>query len=185
MQEVFHRVFSTELGQLELAASADALLGLEFVGGSQKPDQSAAGSVPATYVAPRSRPNSALGKAPAADPRATALLEAAEQEILAYLAGERQTFDIPLDLSCGTTFQQEVWHGLQTIGYGQTMSYGELALSVGHPRAARAVGGANHVNPLSIIVPCHRVIAADGSLGGYGGGLWRKQFLLDLERERR
>jgi len=160
MQKVFHRRFSTELGELELAATPDALVGLEFIND------------------PEEQP-----PAPHASPDASALLDLAEREIREYLAGTRRTFTVPLDLSVGTEFQQEVWQGLQGIGYGETLSYHELACCVGHPRAARAVGNANHRNPISIIVPCHRVIAADGSLGGYGGKVWRKQFLLDLESQ--
>ncbi|MCL2081272.1 MAG: methylated-DNA--[protein]-cysteine S-methyltransferase [Oscillospiraceae bacterium] len=98
-----------------------------------------------------------------------------------YFAGERREFDLPLKMF-GTTFQMAVWAGLLQIPYGQTVSYGQLAAMIGKPKASRAVGGANHVNPISIIVPCHRVIGAGGSLTGYGGGLEMKRFLLELER---
>ncbi len=98
-----------------------------------------------------------------------------------YFAGERVGFDVPLDLS-GTTFQRAVWTQLCAIPYGRTISYGELARRVGRPRAARAVGSANGHNPVALIVPCHRVIAGDGGIGGYGGGTDRKMVLLDLER---
>lgn len=161
MQEVFHRRFSTELGDIELAATRDALVSLEFA----QPGPRAA----------REQTEPARGASCAA------VLDNAEQEIREYLAGERQTFTVPLDLGSATAFQHDVWRGLQAIAYGQTLSYRQLAQNIGRPRAARAVGNANHHNPISIIVPCHRVIAADGSLGGYGGGLWRKRFLLDLE----
>lgn len=100
----------------------------------------------------------------------------------AYFAGERTAFDIVVAPN-GTPFQLEVWRALTTIAYGETLSYGELAKRVGRPGAARAVGAANGQNPISIIVPCHRVIGASGSLTGYGGGLDRKALLLDLEHE--
>jgi methylated-DNA-[protein]-cysteine S-methyltransferase len=97
-----------------------------------------------------------------------------------YFAGERQAFDLPLVLK-GTAFQRRVWDVLRTIGYGRTRSYGELAADIGRLDRVRAVGAAVGRTPVPIIVPCHRVIGADGSLTGYGGGLQRKQALLDLE----
>jgi methylated-DNA-[protein]-cysteine S-methyltransferase len=97
-----------------------------------------------------------------------------------YFAGQLTRFDLPLALD-GTPFQQRVWDALREIPYGHTISYGELALSVGRPGAARAVGLANGRNPVGIIVPCHRVIGADGSMTGYGGGLERKVWLLEHE----
>ncbi len=109
------------------------------------------------------------------------LVEAADQ-LDTYFAGERLTFDVPLARS-GTEFQQTVWDELTRIPYGETISYGELARRVGNASASRAVGLANGRNPLPIIVPCHRVIGANGTLTGYGGGLERKQWLLEHERE--
>ena len=106
------------------------------------------------------------------------------EQLEAYFAGSREAFDVPLDLS-GTEFQRSVWTGLLEIPYGETMSYGELARRVGRPGASRAVGLANGRNPVAIIVPCHRVIGADGTMTGYGGGLDRKVWLLDHERSRR
>jgi methylated-DNA-[protein]-cysteine S-methyltransferase len=97
-----------------------------------------------------------------------------------YFAGQRTEFDLALDMR-GTQFQNNVWDALLTIPYGETRSYGEIAKQIGRPDRARAVGAANGSNPVSIIVPCHRVIGADGSLVGYGGGLDRKRFLLDHE----
>jgi methylated-DNA-[protein]-cysteine S-methyltransferase len=97
-----------------------------------------------------------------------------------YFAGERTAFDVELDMS-GPDFERLVWRALLDIPYGETSSYGELARHIGHPDAARAVGVANARNPIAVIVPCHRVIGADGSLTGYGGGLERKRLLLDLE----
>jgi methylated-DNA-[protein]-cysteine S-methyltransferase len=112
----------------------------------------------------------------------TAFADAVDQ-LNAYFAGELVDFDVELDLR-GTEFQQRVWKALLTIPYGETRSYGEIAEQIAAPGAARAVGLANGHNPVAIIVPCHRVIGANGSLTGYGGGLDRKQTLLELERHR-
>ncbi|NJL48864.1 MAG: methylated-DNA--[protein]-cysteine S-methyltransferase [Leptolyngbyaceae cyanobacterium SM2_5_2] len=103
------------------------------------------------------------------------------QQLTAYFASQLTEFTLPLHLQ-GTPFQQQVWEALLTIPYGTTLSYGELAGQLGQPKASRAVGLANGRNPISIIVPCHRVIGANGRLTGYGGGLERKQWLLDHER---
>nr|WP_320009968.1 methylated-DNA--[protein]-cysteine S-methyltransferase [uncultured Desulfobulbus sp.] len=110
------------------------------------------------------------------------LLTEAEQQLCAYLAGKLYDFDLPLAPS-GTAFQQQVWQELLTIPYGQTRTYGELARHLGSVGKARAVGGAAHVNPIAIVIPCHRLIGAGGKLTGFGGGLPMKQTLLDLERE--
>jgi methylated-DNA-[protein]-cysteine S-methyltransferase len=104
------------------------------------------------------------------------------EQLEAYFDGEATRFDVAMDLA-GTSFQQKVWRELSAIPYGTAISYLELARRIGQPTASRAVGGANGRNPISIIVPCHRVIAADGTLGGYGGGLDRKRWLLDHEAE--
>ncbi len=115
--------------------------------------------------------------APASDPLAQQL----ERELTEWFAGERRDFDIPIALH-GTPFQRSVWEALCEIPYGAVRSYGGLAKSLGKPEAVRAVGAANGRNPVSIIVPCHRVIGANGSLTGYAGGLERKRFLLALEK---
>jgi methylated-DNA-[protein]-cysteine S-methyltransferase len=98
-----------------------------------------------------------------------------------YFAGERSTFDIKMHME-GTAFQRTVWHALTEIPYGETISYGELARRIGRPDRARAVGTANGQNPIAVIVPCHRVIGANGKLVGYGGGLDNKRRLLELEQ---
>lgn len=108
---------------------------------------------------------------------------AAVEQLNAYFAGELIEFDVELDMR-GTGFQQRVWKALLTIPFGETRSYGEIAEQIGAPGAARAVGLANGHNPIAIIVPCHRVIGASGKLTGYGGGLNRKQALLELESTR-
>lgn len=108
------------------------------------------------------------------------LLRETAAQLDAYFEGRLRTFELPL-APTGTEFQLQVWQGLREIPYNVTISYGELARRVGNPKAVRAVGLANGRNPISIIVPCHRVVGANGSLTGYGGGLDRKRFLLDLE----
>lgn len=115
--------------------------------------------------------------------RETPLLSKGRDEILAYLRGERRSFDLPLD-PMGTPFQQAVWAELRRIPYGETRSYAQVAAGIGKPRAVRAVGQANHRNPLPIFIPCHRVIGASGKLTGYGGGLDLKEKLLELEGAR-
>jgi methylated-DNA-[protein]-cysteine S-methyltransferase len=108
------------------------------------------------------------------------ILHEARVQLDAYFAGERRAFDLPLR-PIGTDFQREVWTMLTRIPYGETWSYGDMARRIGKPDAVRAVGAANGRNPISIVVPCHRVIGSDGSLTGFGGGLPTKQFLLALE----
>jgi methylated-DNA-[protein]-cysteine S-methyltransferase len=114
------------------------------------------------------------------EPDAALFTEAAGQ-LRAYFAGQLTEFDLPMTLR-GTPFQRSVWAALATIPYGETVSYGQLADQIGRPTAARAVGLANGRNPISIIVPCHRVVGCGGDLTGYGGGLERKQHLLAFER---
>lgn len=109
-----------------------------------------------------------------------AVCDEAKRQVVEYFAGERQEFDLSIELT-GTDFQQRVWSKLDAIPFGQTVSYGDVARSIGKPTASRAVGAANGRNPISIILPCHRVIGNDGNLTGYGGGLWRKEWLLKHE----
>ena len=117
-----------------------------------------------------------------ADGEPSALSDWARREIMVYLAGERRAFGFPM-CARGTAFQEKVWRALAEIPYGQTRTYGQVAAMVGSPKAARAVGMANHHNPIWIAIPCHRVVGANGSLVGYAGGLEMKQSLLALERE--
>jgi len=112
----------------------------------------------------------------------TGLIRKAYEELMEYLNGRRKEFSVPLNPK-GTDFQRNVWNVLQTIPYGETRSYGQVAVQAGNPKASRAVGMANNRNPILIMIPCHRVIGADGSLTGYGGGLDLKEHLLNLERE--
>ncbi|AQS59588.1 methylated-DNA--[protein]-cysteine S-methyltransferase [Desulforamulus ferrireducens] len=111
----------------------------------------------------------------------TPLIKKAITEIKEYLAGKRTSFDLPLEMK-GTDFQKATWQALLTIPYGETRSYKQIAEQIGRPKACRAIGMANNRNPISIIVPCHRVIGANGSLVGYGGGLELKARLLSLEK---
>ena len=121
-----------------------------------------------------------LGKIAGAESPATPLLLSAQQQIEAYFAGVRRQFDLPVRLQ-GTDFQQAVWQALMQIPYGETRTYGEIAAQIGCPRASRAVGMACHKNPILLLVPCHRVIGADGKLTGFGAGLPVKERLLMLE----
>ncbi|MFN9726000.1 methylated-DNA--[protein]-cysteine S-methyltransferase [Acidovorax sp.] len=154
---------ATRLGPVRLAASPVGLAGLWFEGQRHEPVQRLHG--------------------PAAWPEASAhpVLWAASRQLAEYLSGERAAFDLPLDLSSGTVFQQEVWHALLTVGRGTTTSYGALGRQLGRSQAVRAVGAAVGRNPLSIVVPCHRIVGANGSLTGYAAGLERKAALLALE----
>lgn len=110
-----------------------------------------------------------------------ALLQQVCARLRAYFAGEPLVLDVPIDLSAGTDFQQAVWRELLHLGHGQLGSYGAIARAIGRPKAVRAVGAAVGRNPISILVPCHRVLGSTGALTGYAGGLWRKQALLRLE----
>ena len=154
--EIHH--LTSPLGGMVLAASADKLVGVWFDGQAHLPDVQGFPLAPTHPV----------------------LLRAAEQ-LLQYFDGQRLEFDLPLDLSTGTAFQQAVWRALQDIARGQTCSYQDISRQIGHPKAMRAVGGAVGRNPLSIVVPCHRVLGEGGALTGYAGGLARKTALLQLE----
>ena len=123
-------------------------------------------------------PNSPM---PRLMPHKTPLLERVQEQITEYFDGRRQEFDLPLTFA-GTDFQKKVWHALTEIPYGETVTYGALAERIGCPGGARAVGAANHCNPLPILVPCHRVVGAGGNLTGYAGGVEMKKALLELEQ---
>lgn len=155
-----HTVIESPIGRLTLIAHDGRLVGVLMEVNRYDPDAHERGQA----VGPGEEP----------------VLDEAAAQLDAYFAGELTTFELPLTLR-GTGFQRTVWAGLQGIPYGQTISYGELARRIGQPSASRAVGLANGRNPVSIVVPCHRVIGADGSLTGYGGGMERKRFLLGLE----
>jgi methylated-DNA-[protein]-cysteine S-methyltransferase len=149
-------VITSPLGPLEIVAAAGALQKLHFVERGIR-----------------------FGRQTASSPF---MLECRRQ-IDEYFAGKRHRFDLALSLQ-GTEFERDVWQRLLRIPYGRTASYKEIAAAIGRPKAVRAVGAANGKNPVAIIVPCHRVIGYNGSLTGYGGGLWRKKWLLDHEKNR-
>lgn len=150
--------FDSPLGLIILAARAERLAGLWFAGQRHLPDMT-------SWATSHSEP----------------VLQRAREQLDQYFAGQRQRFDLALDLSAGSAFQQAVWQALLAIPYGATSNYGAISATIGKPRATRAVGGAIGRNPLGIVVPCHRVIGADGSLTGYAGGVERKIALLRLE----
>src|SRR5262245_26895213 len=164
-REIVHTArLDTPIGELRLASTAAGLAFLEL------PHSNGGGFagwqrrwVPGARVEEGFAPNRSAAK-----------------QLLEYLGGKRRAFDLALDLR-GTEFQLAVWRALCAIPYGETISYAEQARRVGHPNAARAVGAANGANPIAIVVPCHRVVNADGGLGGYGGGLPLKKRLLALE----
>ena len=151
--------YKSPLGSMTLAASAQGLCGVWFDGQQHQPD-------PQQWEVNPAHP----------------VLQAACEQLTAYFAAQTARFDLPLDLSLGTAFQQSVWERLRAIPYGVTQSYGEIARYLKQPAASRAVGAAVGRNPLSIIVPCHRVVGSNGALTGYAGGLERKIALLQLEK---
>jgi len=154
---IFQRIHDSPVGPLRLAASDDGLHAIEF-------------HAP-RHAVPRDK-RWCEGDHP--------LLDVVAMQLDQYFAGQRRRFDLPLAPE-GTEFQREVWHALATIPFGETLSYAQLAAQIGKPAAVRAVGAANGRNPIPIVLPCHRVIGADGSLTGFGGGLPTKRFLLELE----
>jgi methylated-DNA-[protein]-cysteine S-methyltransferase len=156
--EAFTATLNSPLGIIRLAASAQGLFGVWFEGQIDTPQASHWATNPGHVV-----------------------IQQATRQLNDYFAGRRRQFDLPLDISTGTPFQQAVWGALLNIPYGQTCSYGKLSTDIGKPKAVRAVGGAIGRNPLSIVVPCHRVIGASGALTGYSGGMPRKVALLKLE----
>jgi methylated-DNA-[protein]-cysteine S-methyltransferase len=161
MNELRQRELATPIGTLTLVASRTGLTNILFA--TESPGDA---NLPADLPTDESDPTLAL-----------AVLQLEE-----YFAGERTEFDLPLDLR-GTEFQQEAWLALADVPYGATASYGAQAEAIGRPGAARAVGAANGQNPIPIVLPCHRIVGADGSLTGFGGGLDVKQRLLDLEHD--
>lgn len=158
MGTVRYRTMDSPVGVLTLAGVGERLAHLRMVDQTYEPDRAGW------------------------EPDDTAF-SAAVRQLDEYFRGERQQFDLELEMA-GTGFQRRVWEALLTIPYGQTRSYGDIARQIGAPGASRAVGLANGHNPIGIIVPCHRVIGANGKMTGYGGGIERKELLLGLERSR-
>jgi methylated-DNA-[protein]-cysteine S-methyltransferase len=196
--------FESPLGTVILAATAQGLAGLWFDGQRHLPQELLAPTLPTSCGsrppegALRLRPGEAGSAAPAGEEKAPTpvvsrrtatwptdpehpVLKEVSRQLTDYFAGRRSHFDVPLDLSHGTAFQQSVWQALLAIPQGDTASYGDVSRRIGNPTAVRAVGAAVGRNPVSIIVPCHRVIGSNGSLTDYAGGLVRKAALLKLE----
>ncbi len=157
------QLFDSPLGPLTLVASTTGVRAILWAG-----DDPARAGIDAARLA--------------LDP--SSVLDDAAAQLGEYFAGDRRSFDLPLDLR-GTPFQLAAWRALATIPYGETRTYAEQAAAIGHPRAVRAVGAANGRNPISIVLPCHRVVGSDGSLTGFAGGLEAKATLLALEAARR
>lgn len=162
MENILSKIIETALGPIRLSAIAKGLTEVEFIGNS-----------PASHDIP--------AEADIQGKEAAAVLKQAEIQLKEYFEGRRKDFDLPL-AARGTEFQMRVWKELQKIPYGETRTYGEIAEAIGRPKAARAIGGANNRNPLSIIVPCHRVVGKNGDLVGYASGLDLKEKLLKLEK---
>ncbi len=152
MTELYRGYLKTEIGWVEVKGTGDAITCINFV----------------DEVTPDTN-----GDSPA--------VQAGVQQLAEYFRGERTTFDLPLEFH-GTEFQTKVWQALLDVPFGKTASYGDIARAIGNPKAVRAVGGANAKNPISIVAPCHRIIGSNGTLTGYGGGLWRKEWLLAREQ---
>ncbi len=159
---IVQKKFESPLGLIIIAATDKGLAGLWFEG-------------------QRHSPAELTGERPAWPAGSHPVLEKIIDQLQEYFAGTRKRFEVPLDLSGGTGFQQSVWEALLAIPPGQTLSYGDVSQRIGNPTAVRAVGAAVGRNPVSIIVPCHRVVGSNGSLTGYAGGLDRKTALLQLE----
>lgn len=150
---MYKSFLKTPVGNLFLTANEKELLSVEFSDGKEK----------------------STSKKPL-------ILKQAEKQLIEYFSGKRKKFDLKKKYS-GTEFQLKVWKALEKIPYGKTASYEDIAKKIGNPNAYRAVGNANNKNKISVIIPCHRVIAKDGKLAGYGGGIGRKEYLLGFERE--
>lgn len=154
MENVSKLPIKTPIGLLEITATGDAVISVKVVKQEEKVNS---------------------------DDPSMKMAQKTKEELEEYFAGKRKQFDLPLKAK-GTDFQKQVWAQLEKIPYGETRTYGEVAQMMGKPKSARAIGMANHNNPILILVPCHRVIGADGSLTGYAAGIKAKKFLLDLEQ---
>ncbi len=153
------------MGDMVLAATPSGLAGVWFTDQRHRPEALDFKNVPHAWPQQDSHPT----------------LRKAARQLGEFFAGTRKSFELPLDISGGTPFQQSIWRALLQIPYGKTSSYGDIGRQIGNPAAVRAVGSAVGRNPLGLIVPCHRVLGSDGSLTGYAGGLHRKTALLQLE----
>ena len=152
MVETYRTYYESEIGLLEIEGTATHVTAINFVAERD----SASSEIPAP-------------------------LETCVQQLTEYFVGTRHVFTVPL-APAGTPFQQQVWQALATVPFGEKRTYAEIARQIGHPEAYRAVGNANGRNKISVILPCHRIVGSDGKLTGYGGGLWRKEWLLQHEQ---
>lgn len=176
MAKEVRRSLRTPIGTLRVTANEHGVTAIERVSRASSPPRAngAAGGSTSARTNTSARGSSSL--------RAKRHAELAVRQLREYFAGRRTRFSVPLHME-GTEFQQRAWRAMRKIRYGSTVSYAQQAKTIGSPKAVRAVGSANGANPIPIIVPCHRVIASDGSLGGYALGLKMKRFLLELERD--
>ncbi|MZP30696.1 methylated-DNA--[protein]-cysteine S-methyltransferase [Heliobacterium undosum] len=176
-----HRTYyRTAIGLIEIRGTERGIEGVSFVEADEGPQETDLEEKDLEEKRPKG--DGAGGEGQRDGEKALpACLQACVQQLDEYFQGARQSFSLALALQ-GTAFQRRVWEALAAIPFGETRSYREIAEAIGNPKAVRAVGGANHNNPVGIIVPCHRVIGSDGSLTGYGGGLWRKEWLLNHEK---
>lgn len=149
---MYKAYYSSPIGMVEITSDEEHILELEFVENSSEQSQ-----------------------------QLPSILRDALKQIDEYFKGTRKAFDLNLKVQ-GTEFQQTVWNQLRKVPFGTTSSYGEIAKAVGNPKGCRAVGGANNKNRIAIVIPCHRIVGADGSMTGYAGGLWRKEWLLNHEK---
>lgn len=173
----YYQEYASSVGEIRLVADEGAIIALELSGAPDSHRFLQKGELTYEQAGERWRADGAVCQE-------TAVIAQAYRQLEEYFAGKRQYFSVPLAAK-GTPFQERVWKALQTIPYGETRTYGQIAAQIGQPGASRAVGMANHRNPVAIMIPCHRVIGADGALTGYGGGLERKAFLLQLEQSHR
>ena len=162
--------YNSPIGPIEIHATDTAVSRVEFAGEQSGESEEQSGEKSSSH------------SSPSMPPGAHPLLAEAQRQLDAYFASDLRCFDLPLDLD-GTPFQRQVWQQLLSVGYGHTASYQAIAHAIDNPKAVRAVGAANGRNPVAIIVPCHRIIGSGGrpKLTGYGGGLWRKEWLLRHE----
>lgn len=166
---LFYKEINSIIGPLTLCATASGLCMIKF--GTYEVNSAAIAGWVKAQLGPAAQIYADAGS-----------LSGAEQQLGAYFSGELQSFSVPLDMR-GTVFQLQVWEALLSVPYGESASYKDIAVKIGNPQAVRAVGGANNRNPVPVIVPCHRIIGAGGSLVGYAGGLVIKSRLLQLEAE--
>ncbi len=168
MCQIISTTLNTPIGELHIAATEKGICLLDFIDMEDRLEKQLA-RVEKSFCCK-------------AESGSNPHLDQLESELDEYFSGKRQSFDVPLEYK-GTEFQKQAWQALLRIPYGETRSYQQQAEAINNPKAVRAVASANHHNRIAIVIPCHRVIAKDGSMAGYGGDIWRKEFLIELERQ--